>query len=349
MVRTLPALLGFLCYDAAVAVRPQSGGAAEVLTVGYRAAMQRHTDLVRPQQSPRASASSAVTETPTISSTTTTAAAATTASIHTVRHTWSNTPGPIIEGRSLSPTLSDFSLNDVKPERGPVAELAGDEQEAATRHDSEAAQELDDIITDVEETERVLWKLAHKLIDFYSIEGYRHIFLNLVVYLAAVFIALGLYFMWFQHREVSSGQEFRYGLCDCMGDSRVCICGFCCPAIRWADTVSEEKAGFLVFSYGFLLMLCLGMMSIYPVTGVLGWLGVVCIGVYYRQKIREKYGLDYSSVSSYVEDFCIWSWCGCLALCQEARQVDEYQKMAEEFTEESQTDDGSRFDEGESY
>lgn len=243
--------------------------------------------------------------------------------------------------KPLSPTLDDAALPAVAlPEKGPIADLFGEVQDGDEKDGAEATQELDDVINDVEEVERVLYKVGHKLGKFYNDEGYRHVILNLVLYLCGVFLAMGLYFMWFQHREVVKQEEFRYGLCECMGDSRVCLCGLCCPIIRWADTVSEEKGGFLDFNSAFIMMLALGAFLLCPLTGLVGWIAIVMLGVYYRQKIRDKYGLENNTTASYIEDFMTWCCCSCCALCQEARQVDEYTKLADDDL----PDDGTEHD-----
>jgi Cys-rich protein (TIGR01571 family) len=206
----------------------------------------------------------------------------------------------------------------------PWSELFGDDSEGKIVEDSgEVEQEVDDIVTDVEEIERVVGKVTFKVRRFARDEGFRHVLLNLVVYSSAVFISLGLYMMCFRHRDTNPGQDFRYGICDCTGDSRVCICGMCCPAIRWADTVSDGKGGFILFSTALLLMTGLGILSAAPTLGLLAWIAIVTIGVHYRQQIRLKYGLETETTSSYVEDISVWCCCTLCAICQEARQVDD--------------------------
>jgi Cys-rich protein (TIGR01571 family) len=206
----------------------------------------------------------------------------------------------------------------------PVAEVLGDRAEGAVVEDSsEVEQEVDDIIVDIEEIERVTAKVLGKIKRLYDQEGVRHIVLNTVVYFSAVFIALGLYAMCFRHREVAPNQEWRYGICECLGDTRVCACGLCCPAIRWADTVSEEKGGFFSYTSALFVMMGLGMMLVTPMLGLCAWTAIVAIGVYFRQKIRLKYGLETDTPLSYIEDTFIWCCCAWCAICQEARQVDE--------------------------
>lgn len=201
---------------------------------------------------------------------------------------------------------------------------------ADTEDGSGMEQEMDDLIGDVEEIERVSGIVIRKIEKFWSEEGFRHIVLNLGVYFAGIFISLGLYATCFRHRDTKLEQEFRYGACECLGDGRVCLCGLCCPAIRWADTISEEKGGFLDFNSALLVMMGLGFTLLCPYTGVFAWIGIVVIGVYYRQKIRLRYGLEADTIQSYVEDTLIWCCCAWCAICQEARQVDEETEEVEE-------------------
>jgi Cys-rich protein (TIGR01571 family) len=234
---------------------------------------------------------------------------------------------------------SNDDLSDSIPEKSPVAVLVGDVTVGTMKDndkDGQATQQLDDIIWDVEELQRIAWKVGARLGTFYKDEGFRHVIINVVVYLAGVFIALGLYFMCFQHREVSVEQEFRYGLCECFGDFRISLCGIFCPAIRWADTVSEEKGGLLSFSYALLLMMGLGFLVFRPFVGVFAWIAIVIVGVYYRQRIRQKYGLECDTTPSLIEDFFVWCCCSYCALVQEARQVDDFEgRKNSEYTEES--------------
>jgi len=231
---------------------------------------------------------------------------------------------------ALSPTLVSLP-DEAKPEKGPIQELFNDPADGSTAEGHEATQELNDIVVDVEEVERLLWKVGSKVKTFFNEMGYRHVGVNLFIYAATVFIVMGLYVMWFQHREVPKEQEFKFGLCECLGDVRVCFCGLLCPAIRWADTVSEDKGGFLYFSSAFLLMMGLGMLVLCPLTGAFAWLAITVVGVCYRQKIREKHGLESHSLPSYLEDAFAWCCCAYCALCQEARQVEDFENEEPEM------------------
>lgn len=219
------------------------------------------------------------------------------------------------------------STIDSLPDDVPLNEIGGSDIAGdSTDESSEGAQEANDIIEDLEELETIAGKVWGKVSKFLDEEIGRHVVLNLVIYLSAVFIAMGLYFMCFRQRDVFSEQEFRFGLCDCFGDVRVCLCGLCCPAIRWADTVSTEKGGFLVFGAAFFVFCAvlggLSLLCLYPLAGGVAWFAFATLGMYYRQQIRQKYDLENDTAPSYIEDFCVWCCCAFCALCQEARQVD---------------------------
>jgi len=222
----------------------------------------------------------------------------------------------------LSKTF-ELPLERPTAEHGPVADLIDDPEKGRTKDPDEGAQEWDNLINDSEEVSSHVMTSLERLGRFFEEEGYRFVALGLVFYLAAIFIAVGFYFMWFQHREIPKEQDFRYGIFDCFGDFRICICGMCCLPIRWADTVSEEKGGFLLFSTALLLSLAIGVVMRIPMVAGLGWIASVAVGVHFRQKIREKYGLENATLPSYCEDFFAWCCCACCAVCQEARQVDD--------------------------
>jgi Cys-rich protein (TIGR01571 family) len=227
-------------------------------------------------------------------------------------------------GEALSPTLTENELPvDGKPDQGPLADLVGDASHNATKDGYEVTQEMDDFVNDTEELERISYRLAHRLAIFYEGEGYRHLVVDVVVYLCAVFILAGLYIMYFRYREVPRDRDFQYGLLDCLGDSRVCLWGMFCPALRWADTVSHEKAGLLPFGAAFVFMFVLSSLVLCPLTFIFAWCWIVAVGVYYRQRIRAEYGLESETTASYIEDCCAWCCCAPCALIQEARQVDE--------------------------
>lgn len=213
--------------------------------------------------------------------------------------------------------------DNAMPEEGPISGLIGETEKGETIDQYEATQEMDDAIVDIQEVERIWGRVQHKIATFYEEEDHKAICVKIVFYFAAVFIAMGLYVTWFQHREIPKEQDFRYGLFGCLGDSRICLSGMLCPAVRWADTVSEEKGGFYGFTSAFCLMVGLGFLVLCPYVGTFAWFVLISVGVYYRQSIREKYGLENGTWQSYIEDCWIWCCCSCCAICQEARQVDD--------------------------
>jgi len=330
----------------------RAGGAAEVLAVGHKASLQRQDADRRKRRTlqsvePLASNESALAELGLNSSGMVQAPASTNedaelsdehsrqadsqSEVHEKSSSGANGREAAHKGHADQTVLDEDLPDEAKPEKSPYQELFGDAADGSTEMTGEGGQELNDVIVDVEEVERLSWKVISRIIKFFNEEAYRHVVMNLIVYFSAVFILMGVYFMWFQHRETPQHQDFRYGLLECCGDFRICLCGLACPALRWADTVSEEKGGFLGFGVAFLMMMGLGMLLLCPLTGAIAWVAIVVVGVWYRQWIREKYGLESNTPSSYIEDALAWCCCAYCALCQEARQVDDEDTTDDNF------------------
>lgn len=121
-----------------------------------------------------------------------------------------------------------------------------------------------------------------------------------------------------EHRAKLAEDRFQFGLLSCFDDKKTCFLVLCCSPIRWADTV--RMMGFMSFPSA--LCLFLGLTVLDALTSSAGLvLLVVC--TYYRQKIREKFGLPVGTCSSITQDCCTFLWCSCCAVVQEARQVEE--------------------------
>lgn len=123
------------------------------------------------------------------------------------------------------------------------------------------------------------------------------------------------------------GDSFSYGLClgSCRGlnqDWQICLCAFCCPLIRWADTMS--MAPLLPFWAALVLMLVLTLLVpfTYGSTNIL----FALVGVYFRQRLRKIYNHGPFTPKHLAMDCCIWTCCACCAIAQEAREVEHCQK-----------------------
>jgi len=121
------------------------------------------------------------------------------------------------------------------------------------------------------------------------------------------------------------------GICDCFNDCESCCCAFCCPCIRWSQTLSRAA----LWTFG-------GAMAFYAICYILNvafnpnllpqildspWLVAISIvagvalrvaGMVYRNRIRQKYLIPGGSC----EDCLCHFFCTCCAIAQEARHVD---------------------------
>lgn len=114
-------------------------------------------------------------------------------------------------------------------------------------------------------------------------------------------------------------KDWRFGLCDCFQTPPLCLLSFCCPTIRWSDTM--RMAGIMSFYTAVTVMTVLGSLS--PLTGGLTYLIMLCFAVHHRQNIRRTFGIPAGNASTYCQDCCIYTCCTCCAIVQEARQVEE--------------------------
>jgi len=95
----------------------------------------------------------------------------------------------------------------------------------------------------------------------------------------------------------------------------------CCLGVRWADTLN--KASLLPYWQAFGLIAGLGLLN-YLHYGFYCW-GVFTAAAmfWYRQKLREKFGLPAWDARTMFCDFCYVCWCPCCAVMNEAKAVRE--------------------------
>lgn len=123
----------------------------------------------------------------------------------------------------------------------------------------------------------------------------------------------------------SQGDAFAYPLLSVRGigqDWPICFMAFCCPVIRWADTMS--MAPLLPFWAALGLMVLLACLQ--PATGGLISLLSVLVAVYFRQRLRRIYNHGPFTPKNMVLDCLTWSFCCWCAIVQEAREVEHVQK-----------------------
>lgn len=119
-------------------------------------------------------------------------------------------------------------------------------------------------------------------------------------------------------------QDWKFGFCDCCDDFQVCLCACCCPAIRWAETLSLVD-GLIIFWVGFVLYMSLTLIN--TITSVLVcWFALALICTAYRQEIRAKFNFEHQGAATFIADCLLYCFCSCCAIAQEARHVEEAMK-----------------------
>jgi Cys-rich protein (TIGR01571 family) len=120
---------------------------------------------------------------------------------------------------------------------------------------------------------------------------------------------------------------FNAGHFQCMQDSNICICSFCCFGLRWADTIS--LAGFLSF---WTALCCISAMAFLnaATTYVMVGFFTTLLMLYFRHQLRTKLGVESWSLSTCCFDFFYLCCCPCCAIAQEARIVKEAIEAGEE-------------------
>eukprot|EP00933_Yihiella_yeosuensis_P010246 TRINITY_DN1165_c5_g1_i1.p1 TRINITY_DN1165_c5_g1~~TRINITY_DN1165_c5_g1_i1.p1 ORF type:complete len:358 (+),score=91.20 TRINITY_DN1165_c5_g1_i1:87-1160(+) len=153
-----------------------------------------------------------------------------------------------------------------------------------------------------------------------------------VVYLVLVIIAGWIYGAYFTYEYPPlkypaaprvPGGGFSFGIFDgfrCDPDMRIFCCSSFCVPVRWADTASSPKVGFVKFWSG--LFLFTTMYAFIGITYSASAVILIYLGIANRQKIRQAYGMDHSSASSYAQDCAVWTACCPCAAMQEAMEVE---------------------------
>jgi Cys-rich protein (TIGR01571 family) len=93
-----------------------------------------------------------------------------------------------------------------------------------------------------------------------------------------------------------------------------------------ADTYSKSSAEFslpraLISGFWKALCVTVAMQFLFYHTGGIGFTVFVCIAVYFRQKLRQMYGLPNMTGSVLAMDCLYWCFCPCCTIAQETRQV----------------------------
>lgn len=155
-----------------------------------------------------------------------------------------------------------------------------------------------------------------------------HAFLGNLIYVILVLVIAYIYKRYKKEtdsstQEPSEGGSFTFGLFDvqgCQTDTQLCLCSFCCPCIRWAETMSSEKVNFLRFWTAMALVLGLHLLS-GPTAGLAA---LVSLGgaIFFRQRLRDQFGHDPKTAKTIILDILTWCCCPLCAIAQEAREVE---------------------------
>jgi len=152
----------------------------------------------------------------------------------------------------------------------------------------------------------------------------KQIVVNIIVSLSLACIAAVLFRKYDQWPAVdesvknSNLKQWSSSPFDCFADMPICLWSCCCPAVRWAGNM--EMVGLLTFWVAFGLFMgfeVLGMAGI-----GLGGLAIILMLTYFRNKIRQKFGMDGANECGTVCGDCIFvCCCSCCAIAQEARHL----------------------------
>lgn len=137
-----------------------------------------------------------------------------------------------------------------------------------------------------------------------------------------------------QNEGAESFQEWKHGLFSCHEDPEVTLCACCCPAIRWALTLSYVP-GLLSFWVAFFIYVCVELLGGLT-AGTIGWVCLALLCTAYRQELRQKFNMEQQGGMTYITDAMTYLCCTCCAIAQEARHVEDALKSAHPALQESE-------------
>lgn len=119
-------------------------------------------------------------------------------------------------------------------------------------------------------------------------------------------------------------RAFKHHLCDFYQEPGTCLCALCCPGMRWAQTMF--MTGFLGFWAAFGIYFIQDLARATPGLSEIGYISVLCVMTYYRQQLREKFGMYEQGGISILNDCCCYFWCAPCTITQDTRQVEDAYK-----------------------
>lgn len=119
--------------------------------------------------------------------------------------------------------------------------------------------------------------------------------------------------------------DWSTGCCDWYQEPGTAFTSCCCPAIRWAETLSEVTGlhNFWTAFAGFLILMSCARLLTLPIVSGFAWVVLSAVCAAYRQEFRRKFGFENQGGVTYLLDFLMHMCCVCCALTQEARHVED--------------------------
>lgn len=114
--------------------------------------------------------------------------------------------------------------------------------------------------------------------------------------------------------------HFSYSLFTCHQDWKICLLACCCFPLRWADTMEKAPRGRLL-RYWVAVLIIILLNALSPLLAGVTTIIALVVCTVMRQKLREQLWISFGGVSI-LEDCCVYLWCSCCAVVQEARQVE---------------------------
>jgi len=111
---------------------------------------------------------------------------------------------------------------------------------------------------------------------------------------------------------------FKYHCCAWYQTPMLSLCACFVPGVPWADTMGAVR----IMSYGMSLGIWILITALSMLTGGISWILLAGLFAYFRQQMRKKLDMQNEGMDCFC-DYCLWLWCPCCTIVQEARQAFE--------------------------
>jgi len=109
---------------------------------------------------------------------------------------------------------------------------------------------------------------------------------------------------------------FSFSLFSCFSDMKICLAGCLCGGCRWAQTLERNHQ--LKYWQGIAIVVACEVLASYTFN-ISGFVFIL-VAVYYRQKLREYYSMEWKTPKTVILDCLSWACCSCCSIIQEARE-----------------------------